>query len=105
MNIHRHKIERAIDVLIALLDAADGDPDLEPSLGYNPYGSNDAEGEHDGREPDEDGEPDLGWTENVMQGGPSWFPIGWGVDHEADPAESGIADWLGIDEQMGRAVA
>lgn len=29
MNIQRHKIERAIDVLIALLDAADGDPDLE----------------------------------------------------------------------------
>jgi hypothetical protein len=27
--IQRHKIEKAIDVLIALLDAADGDPDLE----------------------------------------------------------------------------
>lgn len=29
MNIQRHKIEHAIDMLIALLDAADGDPDLE----------------------------------------------------------------------------
>ena len=29
MNIQRHKIEKAIDVLIALLDAADVDPDLE----------------------------------------------------------------------------
>lgn len=51
ISLHRHKIEKAIDILIALLDAADGDPDLEPSLGYNPYGSNDAEGD-DEREDD-----------------------------------------------------
>ena len=105
MNIQRQKIERAIDVLIALLDAADGDPDLEPYLSGIGHGSDDREDEHDGREPDEDGEPDLGWAESIMQGGPSWFPIGWGIDHEADPAESGIADWGGLEEQMRRGVA
>lgn len=49
--LHRHKIERAIDVLIALLDAADGDPDLEPYLaGFHPQ-DDDREGD-DEREDD-----------------------------------------------------
>ncbi|WP_432343410.1 hypothetical protein WMC41_11965 [Shinella yambaruensis] len=107
MNIQRHKIERAIDVLIALLDTADGDPDLEPYLSGIDMWGDDREAEHDGREPDEDGEPDLGWTESIMQGGPSWRGSGWGADFgcEHDPAESGIADWGGLDEQMRRGVA
>jgi hypothetical protein len=33
----RQRLEDAIEKAIALLDAIDGDPDLEPSLGYNPY--------------------------------------------------------------------
>jgi hypothetical protein len=32
----RRKIERTLDRLIGLLDALDPDPDLEPSLDYNP---------------------------------------------------------------------
>jgi hypothetical protein len=46
----------AADALIALLDRADGDPDLCAS-------------EHDGREPDADDEPSLGWTISGNWGG------------------------------------
>lgn len=51
LPLNRHRIERAIEALIELLDASEPDPDLEPSLGYNHYGSNDAEGD-DEREDD-----------------------------------------------------
>lgn len=73
----RQRIGDEIDRLLALLDAADGDPDLEPSLGsldrvdglYHRGGADqrlwsagsrdDREDEHDGREPDVDDEPSL----------------------------------------------
>jgi hypothetical protein len=47
-----------VEKLTAVLDKADGDPDLEPSLGYHAYMVSfallDAEGdEHDGREPED----------------------------------------------------
>jgi hypothetical protein len=92
----RKEIEDAIERLLALLDQADGDPDLEPSLGSpNPRylyeggpitsqerwaeGSrNDIEDEHDGAEPPEDDEPTLGWTEC----GSGRFSTG--VDEEED---------------------
>jgi hypothetical protein len=101
----RQMIERAIElhldaaqVLVGLLDAADGDPDFcrsehdgcepdedfEPSLGSlgsgwdceafnqakwaNGLGA-DLEDEHDGREPDVDDEPSLGWTISGDWGG------------------------------------
>jgi len=34
LALPRYRIEAAIEALIALLDAADPDPDLEPSLGW-----------------------------------------------------------------------
>lgn len=79
----RVKLERAIDRLMLALDDLDGDPDLEPSLGWNEVAANasqavraraqplggpewtdledacedegmiDEDAEHDGREPDE----------------------------------------------------
>jgi hypothetical protein len=52
----RKKIEIALDRLIDILDKLDPDPDLEPSLGYNPYGSMDQESD------DADNEPSLGAT-------------------------------------------
>lgn len=57
----RKKIERALDKLIALLDACDPDPDLEPSLGSNPYGSLDQEDDSC------DNEPSLGATTALNQ--------------------------------------
>jgi hypothetical protein len=75
----------AADALIGSLDARDGDPDLEPSLGSldryratygNPGGDqtgwafgnrDEREDEHDGLEPDVDDEPALGWPEDVNQ--------------------------------------
>lgn len=48
----RERMERAVEMLIAALDCLDGDPDSEPSLGFNPCGSDD-------REMEEDAEPSL----------------------------------------------
>jgi hypothetical protein len=68
----RAKVEAAIeahmqarDALVAFLDQADGDTDLEPSLGdhmpWIPLAMIDCEAdEHDGREPSDDLEPSLG---------------------------------------------
>ncbi len=56
----REQIEADIDRLIGLLDALDGDPDLEPSLGAplpGYYTTCDLEGD------DSDFEPSLGWEE------------------------------------------
>ena len=57
----RRRIEAIVESLIDLLDEADGDPDLEPSLGWSrtcAQGAldtdellHDLEEEHDGREP------------------------------------------------------
>jgi hypothetical protein len=55
----RKKIETALDRLIDVLDSLDPDPDLEPSIGSNPYGSMDQEGDTS------DDEPVLGATEAV----------------------------------------
>ena len=48
--------EDLIERAIALLDDLDGDPDLEPSMGYMTPGSLDE------CEPSEDNEPSLGWS-------------------------------------------
>ena len=57
----RRRIERLVGHLLELLDEADGDPDLEPSLGWSSTHATtrfdqtghliDLEEEHDGREP------------------------------------------------------
>jgi hypothetical protein len=73
--------QAAMTGLIALLDAFDGDTDLEPSLGAQDpaWGStnqelwahsngDDREGdEHDGREPDVDDEPSLAHSNDLNQ--------------------------------------
>jgi hypothetical protein len=58
-EIDRHL--SAADALIALLNRADGDPDLEP--------------DHD-REPDTDDEPSLGWTVDGNCDGLDDFEVG-----------------------------
>jgi hypothetical protein len=72
--------EKAVDRLLAMLDALGPDTDLEPSLGglnaTGPYGDqrrwadglgDDLEEEHDGCEPPEDPEDILGRSENIDQ--------------------------------------
>lgn len=98
-------IERAI----AALDALDGDTDREPDEEY----------EHDGAEPDSDGEPSLGAPEAVMAD-ISWIgadgtiqsyrmigsQIVWaaGASNDAELGdEYGIADAGGLSEQCGEA--
>jgi hypothetical protein len=49
--------------LIGFLDEVDGDPDLEPSLGYGWRGGDDREQE------DEHDEPSLGWTDREAMRG------------------------------------
>lgn len=71
----RQQLEAEIERLIALLDTLDGDPDLEPWLA----GTDPAEGDREGGdvldegEPDSDSEPCLGWHV-PMSDGP---PLGW----------------------------
>lgn len=74
----RKKIEHALDKLIALLDACDPDPDLEPSLGSDPYGSQDLEGDTS------DDEPSLGATEALNQERAWRTPVVSGIDLEFD---------------------
>lgn len=58
----RRQIEADIERLIALLDAMDGDPDLEPSLGqWSPFSGCRFEVDLEGD--DSDYEPSLGWAE------------------------------------------
>jgi len=85
--ITRTRVEAAIEALVALLDDVDGDPDLEPSLGYNCYGGDDRELDTS------DDEPSLGWTRDGFCG--STFD----PDLEKDDAEHGIADAWGLAEQ------
>lgn len=123
-HIIRRDISSQVERMIDYLDSLETDPDLEPdfdneeSLGWCishgactarsyvslPAALCDLEGdEHDGKEPDVCGEIGLGWTSAMDQDGPNWNPHdGWGqTDREYDPAESGIADEGGLQEQWG----
>jgi hypothetical protein len=65
-------VEDAIERLIGFLDALDGDADREGD--ELQHGGD----EHDGTEPDFDGEPSLGWTVDGVVAGAD------GVDRELD---------------------
>jgi hypothetical protein len=60
----------------------------------------DLEDEHDGAEPDEDGEPSLGAFEGHDDQGVAWNCNTYSPDNELDGAESGIGDHDGLDEQV-----
>jgi hypothetical protein len=59
----------------------------------------DLEEEHDGAEPDEDGEPSLGAFEGHENQNIGWSGETCVVDAEMDHAESGIGDQDGLDKQ------
>jgi len=73
----RQQIENEIERLLVLLDAMDGDTDLEPSLGYNGPGI--AEPWNDAEDACED--------------------EGAQCDDEGDFSDSGIGDYDGLKEQ------
>ena len=80
--IPRHRIERAIQSLIDMLDVLDGDTDLEPDLAGTIGWWKDAEGD------DADLEASLGWTDRIAQIGSGWSgndPLG--LDREFDPGD------------------
>lgn len=78
----RRQIEAAIEQLVALLDQADGDADLEAD-------SDDEDGAD--TEPGEDGEPWLGWVESAGRGA-AHFDLG--DDRELDRADDEWSDQL-----------
>lgn len=96
----RREAAAEVERLLTFLDETDGDPDLED--------------EHDGREPDVNGEPILGSFDRIMNQAKSWrqSSLFAGTDSEQDdcdredddPAEvgevSGIGDYDGLNEQM-----
>jgi hypothetical protein len=90
----RARIEAAVEGLLHLLDVIDGDADeendddeREPNFG--PPGGEECE-------PDEEGEPSLGWTTHVKQDGSKWRgePAAWSAhasfvtDGEKDDSDS-----------------
>ena len=96
--ISRQVVEAQIDLLIDMLNTLDGDPDTEPSLGFSNGGFRpedqpqggigfhmnynrglDLEDEHDGAEPDGDGEPSLGWTHTTNQTTADWHANNLGM--------------------------
>ena len=97
------RIEEAIERLVEILDAFDAPAeDLEPSLGscnaewipqtsgLRPVDRLDLEDEHDGAEPDEEGEPSLGSLDAVTDQRQSYRQDAsvWGcVDLELDATE------------------
>jgi hypothetical protein len=87
----RREAADEIERLLALLDALDGDPDLEPTLGYLPPGMPD-EAEPSGDE----GEPSLGWTEGEARFGCNPVFCG-GADLELDQSDDepslGALEW------------
>ena len=82
----RRRIEETIEQLMAILDAFDGDPDLEPDAGDMPDqdAGDEREPEEDFEidpgddcEMDEDFEPALGWTDWPDQSQPCWHGESW----------------------------
>jgi hypothetical protein len=91
--VARHLIASEIERLLAVLDALDGDEDFELNLAGHHWDPDprldDAEGDA------ADDEPSLA--------GFGGLPIYFGAaDLEEDPAECGIADLDGMEEQLGR---
>lgn len=76
MELQR-RLDQIIELLIEVRDRMDPDPDLEPSLGHNPYGSDDREGDdcelHEGDgecddEPSDNGIADAGGASEQWSG-------------------------------------
>jgi len=92
----RTAIATSIERLIDMLDAMDGDPDLEPYLaGWERTGGDDREGDLDANgypglsegDGNSDDEPSLGWNDAVNQSSQSRFGDKRGLDLEENGDE------------------
>lgn len=75
----RERLEAEVERLIALLDALDGDPDLEPWLADTDPVLEDREGDDDGEPNDWDAEPSLGWARTRNLPPRVVLRLGWGI--------------------------
>ena len=84
----RRRLESVIEIAIALLDALDGDEDLEETGDLEPYlgwvgagpGRTLTDGDReedagDEPEPETDDEPSLGWTDDEAERGTGYSPL------------------------------
>ena len=86
-----------IDRAIALLDAMDGDSDLEPILGEIMRGHVDEAETNGGFFDNPDDEPSLGWTKvGAVSVYENWHGY---IDSEAGD-DNGLGDREGLDEQL-----
>ena len=88
----REALAAEIKRMVDLLDAIDGDPDLEPSLAGSPSGKHafDAEGDDCDLEDGRDGEPSLGSFDRLVNQEHSWrrpCHYSFSPDLEADRAD------------------
>ncbi|MEC5383709.1 hypothetical protein VSX64_23455 [Aurantimonas sp. C2-6-R+9] len=87
-SMRRQRLEEVIEIAIALLDAMDGDTDLEETGDLEPYlawvgagpgvcftDDDREDDECDRGEPGEDDEPSLGWTDEEAERGTDYSPI------------------------------
>ena len=97
--IPRAALEHAIEALVALLDALDPDPDLEPngdeepSLGWpNPDRRAGAASQHSlcPEVRDGDNEPSLGWSDMEARYGQYDHLARQGLEHEHDGSEPSL---------------
>ncbi|MBB3020654.1 hypothetical protein FHR70_003740 [Microvirga lupini] len=96
----RTSIENELERLFSILDAIDGDPDLEPSFGTV------MPGYVDEAESDADLEPSLGWTGTYAHGTDQDLEEEHDgrepdEDFEGNTDDNGIGDRGGLDEQYG----
>lgn len=90
----RRAIEGAVERLIAILDALDGDPDLEPSFGSDDEREGDLDAEEGDGDPDEedagDAEPTMGAIEaRNGQSQERWAMSAYGLDEIEEENEHG----------------
>jgi hypothetical protein len=95
------RLTTVLEDMIAALDQLDGDPDLESSMGYQPYPD---ECEGDGA----DNEPSLGWTATVNQSAAGWRgpTDGYGCidredEHDGREPDADLEPTLGGSEPYG----
>ena len=88
LRLLRRDAASAVENLIAFLDLTDDDPDLEPSLGENPYTGDPATVDLEGDNSDD--EFSLGWTGTINQA--SRHRVGDATDAEKDDCDKEVSD-------------
>jgi hypothetical protein len=88
-GVDRRAVEDAIERLIAILDAMDGDPDVEDGADAEPPFGWTRDGDHGSNSQDEE-EPSLGWTAGFSHQGSGWHG---GTDDREDEHDGREPDY------------